>query len=85
MKTDDIGFLQYNIPLYYGNTDLLFKYYGPSGEYRENKEYIVINQDYLPPGTVKYSLNIGELENTTTKNDRIENVYRSKPNPYKLF
>lgn len=60
-KTGNDGHYHLIIPLDYGTSSLEIKFYGPEGEFREERRRIQIPYTFLPKGEFSYSLNLGGL------------------------
>lgn len=62
--SDASGYYRFELPMDYGTTQIILKFYGPRGEYEE--EYINLNVDneFLKPGEIKYTLSGGERHHT---------------------
>lgn len=62
VKADASGFFTFEVPLTYGNTQVLLRFYGPWGEERTRQQYITIPYFFLPPGKFEYAVTTGILE-----------------------
>ncbi len=60
--TDARGYYRFELPIYYGNSNIELRFYGNRGQYMEKREIIQIPNDFLKPGEIRYTLNIGEYE-----------------------
>jgi hypothetical protein len=64
VTADASGFYSFDIPLVYGNSDVLLKFYGPYGEERTNERTINIPFNFLPSGEVEYTVSAGVVQDT---------------------
>jgi hypothetical protein len=62
VKSDASGHYQFSIPLSYGPTNVMLKFYGPWGEERSMEKFIEIPYSFLPSGAVEYSLVAGRID-----------------------
>lgn len=60
--TDALGYYRFELPINYGNNNVTLKIYGPNGECIDKAKVITVPNDFLRPGTVKYSLGGGIAE-----------------------
>ncbi len=60
-KADQTGYYKFDIPLSYGSTNILLKFYGPYGEVRTSVVQLRIPYTFLPPGHLEYTLTGGTL------------------------
>ncbi len=67
VETDAQGYYRFELPINYGSSNIELRYYGPKGEYRIKKELIQIPTEFLQPGEMKYSLNLGEKQSDKLK------------------
>ncbi len=67
VETDAQGYYKFVLPIEYGSSNIELRYYGPKGEYEIKKELINIPTQFLQPGTLRYSLNLGEKESNNLK------------------
>ncbi len=59
-KTADAsGFYSFDVPLVYGTSQVMLKFYGPYGEERIKEQDLNIPFNFLPPGEVEYTLSSG--------------------------
>lgn len=65
VTADASGFFSFDIPLVYGNSDVLLKFYGPYGEERTREQTINIPFNFLPTGEVEYTVSAGMLQDTS--------------------
>ncbi len=56
---DASGFYSFNVPLVYGTSEVMLKYYGPYGEERTKEEFLNIPFNFLPAGEMEYTLSSG--------------------------
>jgi len=66
VKADASGFFTFEVPLVYGNTIVTLKFYGPWGEEQTREQNITIPFNYLPSGTMEYTLSGGIVEDGST-------------------
>lgn len=64
VKADASGFFTFEVPMVYGNTSVLLKFYGPWGEERTREQNLSIPFQFLPPGEVQYSASAGIVEDS---------------------
>jgi cell division protein FtsN len=64
ITADASGFYSFDIPLVYGNSDVMLKFYGPYGEERTKEQTISIPFNFLPSGEVEYTVNAGVVQDT---------------------
>ncbi len=62
LKADASGFFTFEVPLVYGNTIVKLKFFGPWGEEQTREQNINIPFNYLPSGTMEYTLSGGIVE-----------------------
>jgi len=59
-KTADAsGFYSFDVPLMYGTSQVMLKFYGPYGEERIKEEFLNIPFNFLPAGEMEYTLSSG--------------------------
>lgn len=63
-KADASGFYTFDIPLVYGASEVILKFYGPYGEQRIRKETTNIPFSFLPQGEFEYSIRGGMVDDT---------------------
>lgn len=63
-KADASGFFSFEVPLVYGNSAILLKFYGPWGEERTREQNISIPFNFLPKGEIQYTAGAGIVEDT---------------------
>ncbi len=56
---DATGFYSFNVPLVYGSSEVMLKFYGPYGEERIQRQYINIPFNFLPKGEWEYNVSYG--------------------------
>jgi len=59
---DASGFFTFNIPLVYGASTVLFKFYGPWGEERQKEQTINVPYYFLPKGSLEYTISGGIVQ-----------------------
>ncbi len=64
VKADASGFFKFEIPLVYGNSMVMLKFYGPWGEERSREQNIIIPFSFLPKNTFEYQVSSGIVEDT---------------------
>jgi cell division protein FtsN len=62
---DASGFFKFDIPLVYGASRVLLKFYGPWGEERQREQTINVPYNFLPKGEFQYTAT-GAMEQDTT-------------------
>ncbi|MFA5973630.1 MAG: SPOR domain-containing protein [Lentimicrobiaceae bacterium] len=62
---DASGFYKFDIPLVYGSSDVLIKFYGPWGEERLKEEHINIPFNFLPSGEFQYTIAGAMVQDTS--------------------
>lgn len=60
MRSDNLGYYRFDLPISYGNTNVDVKIYGPHGELFIKREMISVPSEFLSPGDVRYMLTGGE-------------------------
>ena len=61
-KTADAsGLFTFNVPLVYGSTEVMLKFYGPYGEERIQRQYLNIPFNFLPKGELEYNVSYGTV------------------------
>jgi hypothetical protein len=63
-KADASGFFTFEVPLVYGNSAVLLKFFGPWGEERTKEQNISIPFSFLPPGELQYTAGAGIVEDS---------------------
>ncbi|MFA5403538.1 MAG: hypothetical protein WC358_01255 [Ignavibacteria bacterium] len=61
-KANNNGYFEFNVPLLYGSNYITLKYFGPSGEIRNEERVIQVPFNFIPEKTVEYSLSGGTLK-----------------------
>jgi hypothetical protein len=61
-RANESGFYTFEVPLIYGLTNVLLKFYGPYGEVRTNRQFINIPFSFVPKKTFEYSASGGLVE-----------------------
>ena len=56
---DASGFYSFDVPLVYGTSQVMLKYYGPYGEERTREQFLNIPFNFLPPGELEYTVSSG--------------------------
>lgn len=56
---DASGFYSFEVPLVYGTSQVMLKFYGPYGEERTEEQLLNIPFSFLPPGEIEYTLSSG--------------------------
>jgi hypothetical protein len=64
VKADASGFFTFEVPLVYGNSIVNLKFYGPWGEERTREQNITIPFNFLPKGTMEYTVSGGIVEDS---------------------
>ena len=64
MKADASGFFKFEVPLVYGNSSVMLRFYGPWGEERTREVNISIPFNFLPSKEFEYSVSAGMVEDT---------------------
>ena len=64
VKADASGFFSFEVPMVYGNTSVLLKFYGPWGEERSKEQNLSIPFHFLPPGELQYTAGAGIVEDS---------------------
>jgi len=59
---DASGFFTFEVPLVYGNTNVMLKFYGPYGEEQIREQNITIPFNFVPKKTLEYSVSGGMVE-----------------------
>jgi cell division protein FtsN len=65
VTADASGFYSFDVPLVYGNSDVMLKFYGPYGEERTREQTINIPFNFLPSGEVEYTVNAGVVQDSS--------------------
>jgi cell division protein FtsN len=64
MRADASGFFTFQVPLVYGNSAVMLKFYGPWGEERTKEQNISIPFNFLPQGELQYTASAGFVEDS---------------------
>ncbi len=72
---DASGFFTFEVPLVYGNTNVMLKFYGPYGEERTQEQNITIPFNFIPEKTLEYSVSAGMVEDNNHSKYSRSNVY----------
>ena len=59
LKSDASGFFTFEVPLVYGASVVMLRFYGPWGEERSRQQYINIPYNFLSPGKIEYIASAG--------------------------
>lgn len=62
VKADASGFFQFEVPLVYGTTDVMLRFYGPYGEEMATQKSISVPFNFLPPKELEYTVSGGIVE-----------------------
>jgi hypothetical protein len=66
---DASGFYSFDVPLVYGTSQVMLKFYGPYGEERIKEQFINIPHRFLPKGELEYNITGGMVR------DSAESIY----------
>ena len=61
---DASGFYTFEVPLVYGNSAVMLKFYGPWGEERSKVQNIAVPFNFLPSGEMQYTASAGFVEDS---------------------
>jgi hypothetical protein len=61
-KANSNGYFEFNVPLLYGSNYITLKYYGASGEIRNEERVIQVPFNFIPEGTLEYNISGGTLK-----------------------
>ena len=64
VKADPSGFFTFEVPLVYGNSLVMLKFYGPWGEERTREQNIIIPFNFIPKNTFEYTVSAGIVEDS---------------------
>ena len=64
VKADASGFFTFEVPLVYGNSNIIMKFYGPWGEERTREQNITIPFNFIPKNTLEYTISAGLVEDS---------------------
>ena len=67
-RADASGFFTFEVPMFYGNTDVKLRYYGPFGEEESSVQKISIPFNFLPAKQFQYNLSAGKVEDGKQSN-----------------
>jgi hypothetical protein len=73
MRSDELGYYRFNVPISYGTSRLSTRVYTPSGEVIMIDREMQVPFTFLPPGVVTYKIQGGAIEKSQT--DSTLNVY----------
>jgi hypothetical protein len=65
VKADASGFFTFEVPLMYGNTSVMLRFYGPFGEERSKQQMISMPYNFLPAKEFQYTVSAGMVEDST--------------------
>ena len=65
LKADESGFYSFEVPIIYGSSQVMLKFYGPYGEERIKEQFINIPFLVLPKGEFEYSVSSAYLHDVT--------------------
>jgi hypothetical protein len=75
-KADAAGYIGFDVPVIYGSTRILLKYYGPNGEQRSTEGNISMPYIFIPVGKLEYTLSAGLVEDSSwSKYSRLQLNY----------
>ncbi len=63
LKADASGFFTFEVPLVYGNSSILLRFYGPWGEERSREKSILIPFNFLPVRKFEYTVTAAMVQN----------------------
>lgn len=61
-KADGTGHFSFNVPLFYGNSNVKLRYYGPYGEQQVHEENVAVPLNFIPPKKLEYTMSGGIVE-----------------------
>lgn len=64
-KADAAGNIGFDVPVIYGSTKILLKYYGPNGEQRSTEGNISMPYIFIPVRKLEYALSAGLVEDSS--------------------
>ncbi len=64
LTADASGFFKFEVPLVYGNSAVMLKFYGPWGEERSKVQNIAVPFNFLPAGEMQYTASAGFVEDS---------------------
>jgi hypothetical protein len=62
---DASGFFSFDVPLVYGSSSVVLKFYGPWGEERVREQTLNIPYNFIPVGTIEYNILGGVLRDSS--------------------
>ena len=62
VKADPSGFYTFNVPLIYGNSEYMLRFFGQWGEEKMSVQNISIPYNFLPPQEFEYTMGAGVVE-----------------------
>jgi outer membrane protein OmpA-like peptidoglycan-associated protein len=75
-RADASGFYTFSIPIVYGTSDIILRFYGPGGEVRSKEKKFNMPYNMLPSGEIEYRVSGGVLlDSTQSKYGRAEFNY----------
>lgn len=63
LRADASGFFTFEVPLVYGTSSIVLRFYGPWGEERKREKSISIPFSFLPPKKLEYTVTAAMVEN----------------------
>ncbi|MCX6226457.1 MAG: hypothetical protein NTV01_17190 [Bacteroidia bacterium] len=64
VKADASGFFTFEVPLMYGSTIVLLRFYGPFGEEQSRQQSISVPYNFLPAKEFQYTMSAGMVEDS---------------------
>lgn len=75
-KADAAGYIGFDVPIIYGSTRILLKYYGHNGEQKSVEGNISMPYIYIPVGKLEYTFSAGLVEDSSwSKYSRLQFNY----------
>ncbi len=62
VTADASGFFQFDVPMIYGSTEVMLKFYGPYGEERTREQFMNIPYNFIPQGEIEYTITGGMVQ-----------------------
>ena len=62
VTADASGFFSFDVPMVYGTSQVVLKFYGPYGEERIQEQYLNIPYNFLPKGELEYNITGGMVQ-----------------------
>lgn len=62
---DAVGFFTFEVPLVYGASQIMLRFYGPWGEERVREQTINVPYNFLPKGTAEYNVSSGVVRDSS--------------------